>query len=60
MKNLTFDLWLFGPSPRAVEAVTHRLYMADGRSLMVYVLSGARTWSEHRHVFTHNTKENGT
>lgn len=60
MKNLTFDLWPFWPSPCAVEAVTHRLYKAAGRSLMVYVVSGANTWSEHRHTCAHNIKENDT
>lgn len=54
MKNLTFDLRPVGPSPLAVEAVTHKVYAAGDRSLMVCVLSDAGTVSETKtHTHTH-------
>lgn len=54
MKNLTFDLRPVGPSPIAVEAVTHRLYAAGDRSLIICVLSDAGTESEtHIYIHTH-------
>lgn len=58
MKNLTFDLRPVGPSPTAVEAVTHRLYAAGDRSLIICVLSDAGIESEtHIYIHTHHFKE---
>lgn len=58
MKNLTFDLRPIGPSPLAVEAVTHRVYAAEDRSLMANVLSDAGTVSEtNKHTHTSIFKE---